>query len=99
MERKNKVIKSCAEHSRRPGNTFEASVLSRVLVEQAGHLQQYMPQGLQAPRDDPEVAAALGVASCTTSDSLRCGRKTPTKGMVAYTSRQALLVHACAEAG
>ena len=98
MERKNKAIKSCASHHCRPDHKFEASVLGRVLVEQADQLLQCSHPGLRDPQRDPEVAAALGVASCSTSDTMRCGRRKLSAGMVAFFSRQALLVQACVEA-
>ena len=98
MERKNKAIKSCASHHCRPDHKFEASVLGRVLVEQADQLLQCSHPGLRGPQRDPEVAVALGVASCSTSDTMRCGRRKLSAGMVAFFSRQALLVQACAEA-
>lgn len=98
MERKNKAIKSCAAHHCRPDNQFESSVLGRVLVEQAGQLLQCSTQGLRVPRGDPEVAAALGVASCSTCDSMRSGRRRLSVGMVAFGSQQAVLVQACVEA-
>ena len=67
MERKNKVTKACASHNSNPGNKYEASVLGRLLVEQASHLQQVRHQGLDCPVADPGLAAALQVATCFVS--------------------------------
>ena len=95
VERKNKVTKACASHNSNPGNKYEASVLGRLLVEQASHLQQVRHQGLDCPMADPVLAAALQVATCFVSRVMTEGWRRLSQGMLVFSSGQAFLVQAC----
>ena len=95
VERKNKLTKACASHNSNPGNKYEASVLGRLLVEQASHLQQVRHQGLDCPVADPGLAAALQVATCMVSRVMTKGWRRLSQGMLVFSSGQAFLVQAC----